>query len=125
MDKKDKLDYLIGKLSKLSYVSAIFLFGSSVNGRARADSDIDLAVLTKNASHEQEMKIIGYGDDVFNISTFSHLPLVIQFRVLRDGKILFSRDYRDIYDAKVQIFRRYWDFAPFINRFYKRILKNV
>ena len=93
MNKEDnkRLKYIIEKLSKLPYVSCIFLFGSQLK-KPRQDSDIDITVLTKKTTPEQEAKIMGCGNDLFDISIFSRLTLIIQFRILKEGKIIFCRD---------------------------------
>lgn len=122
---ENQLEYVIKKLSKLKYVSCIFLFGSHVNDRSREDSDIDIAVLTKNASEKEILNIRGYSNDKIDISIFSKLPIIIQFRILKEGKLLFSRDEKHLYNTKVDVFRQYLDYSVFINHFYRRMLKNV
>ncbi|MEK6843873.1 MAG: nucleotidyltransferase domain-containing protein [Nanoarchaeota archaeon] len=116
---------IINKIKKLKYVSCIFLFGSQINGKARKDSDIDIAILIKDASEKQILDVIGYSSPKIDISIFSKLPLIIQFRILKEGKIMFCRDERYLYDIKVDVFRKYLDYSYFINRFYKRVIKNV
>ena len=120
-----ELENLVKRISKLKYVSAIFLFGSQVNWNARNDSDFDIAVLTKNSSYDEEMNIIGYGNDKFDVKVFSRLPLIIKFRVFKEGKVVFCRNEKDVYDTKVVIFKHYLDFAPVIDRFYRRVIENV
>lgn len=120
-----KLKYLVDRIACSKKVSAIFLFGSRVTGRARSDSDFDIAVLTKNMPAKDEKEITGLGDDVFDIHIFSQLPLLIQFRVLKEGKILYSKSEKDIYDTKVDVFRRYLDFSSRMNLFYRKVLRNV
>jgi len=116
---------IIREISKLRYVSCIFLFGSQINGKARKDSDIDIAVLTKNASEKEILNIRGYSSPKIDISIFPKLPLIIQFRILKEGKIIFCRDEKYLYDIKVDVFRKYLDYSYFINRFYKKVIKNV
>lgn len=121
----EKLESIIKDISKLSYVKAIFIFGSFVKGNATKDSDIDIAVLTNKIDSNKKFEIMGYGSKLFDISVFSRLPLIIQFRVLKEGKLIFSRNQKDIYNLKVEIFKRYLDYSSFINNFYRRIIKNV
>ena len=120
-----ELDNLVKEIAKLKFVSAIFLFGSQVNGRARKDSDIDVCVLTKNASRKQELQAQGFSNDKIDISIFSRLPLVIQFRVLKEGKLIFCKDEMYLHDTKYETFRRYLDYSYFIKNFYRRVIKNV
>ena len=123
--KQKKLKLVLKELSKLSFVDAVFLFGSYVNGKSRGDSDIDLAVLTKKVSRGKEIIIHSYGGEEIDISIFNRLPLIIQFRVLKEGKIVFCKDKKAVHAAKVAVFKQYWDFADLNNRFYRTTIKNV
>ena len=125
MNKKEKLTYLIKRISKNRNVEAIILFGSQINGRARKDSDIDLAIITKKISRDKELDIIGLGDDTFNISIFHRLPLIIQFRVLKEGKIILLKNPLSLHKERTKVLRNYLDFAPFINKFYQRKLNGI
>ena len=120
-----ELNNLVKEISKLKFVSAIFIFGSQVTGKARSDSDTDIAVLTKSASRKQDLQIQGFSSDKIDISIFSRLPLVIQFRVLKEGKLFFCRDENQLHNTKYETFRRYLDYSYFINNFYRRVIKNV
>lgn len=126
MDKENqkKLEYIIEKLSELPYISCIFLFGSQLK-KPRQDSDIDIAVLTKKITSEQESEIRGYSNNLLDISIFSKLPLIIQFRILKEGKIIFCRDKEELHKIKVKTFIHYLDYSGFINNFYKGVIKNV
>lgn len=127
MEKKDEevLKKIVSEISKLDYVSCVFLFGSQVNGRERSDSDVDITVLTKGASEKEELDVMSYGSDLFDVSAFSRLPLVVQYRVLKEGKMLFCRDKKNLRDIKVKILRLYLDYAVFINNYYLRVIRNV
>ena len=121
----ENFNNIIGRISDIKKVKAIYIFGSQVNGRARKDSDVDIAVLTKGMSRNEELEIIGFGDDDLDISVFDNLPLVIQFRVLKEGKLLFCRDEKAVYDTRVRVFKQYLDFSYYLNNFYRRVLGNV
>ncbi len=125
MRYQNNLDKVIEGLSNLSFVEAIMLFGSKINGNARKDSDIDIAVITKDISKNQEIKILGFSSEKFDISIFNRLPLIIQFRIIRDGKVIFCRNEDYYHEVKFNVIRKYLDFAVFINNFYRRIIKNV
>ena len=127
MNKKDeeKLNFILNKLKSLKYVYGIYLFGSQVNGRARKDSDIDIAVIIDNPTRKKELEVIGYGNDFFDISAFSRLPLNIQFRVIKEGKLLFCRDKGKLNLIKVEVLKRYLDFSSFMKGFYQKVISNV
>ena len=125
MINQDNLDKIIKNISKLKFVEGIILFGSQVNGKTREDSDVDIAVITKKLTKNQEIKILGFSSGKFDISIFNKLPLIIQFRVINDGKILFMRSEEYYHQIKYEVIRRYLDFSFFINNFYRRVIKNV
>lgn len=124
----DNLNNIIKEMSQLSFIEGIILFGSQLNGNSRQDSDIDIAVLTnpnKSLTSSQESKILGFSNKKIDISIFNNLPLIIQFRIIREGKILFLRNERLFHDIKYPLIRKYLDFSVFINHFYRRVIKNV
>src|SRR3989344_4963418 len=116
---------LIENLSKIKSVNSIILFGSQANGKVRENSDIDIAVITDKISEKEGMKIIGYSNDKTDISLFSRLPIIIQFRVFKEGKVLFCKNEKYLNNIRFETLRRYLDFAPFIERFYRKVLQNV
>ncbi|MEI6731284.1 MAG: nucleotidyltransferase domain-containing protein [archaeon] len=120
-----RLNEILKELEKMGCVSSVFFFGSRSRGKARQDSDYDLAVITKDATIKEELKILGMGDETFNISVFSRLPLIIKFRVLKEGKLMFCKDKTYLYNTRYHIFKEYLDFQPFIHSFYRRVLTNV
>ena len=123
---REKLNHAIKDLSKLPFVYAIILFGSQIKGNAREDSDIDIAVLTKKVLNEkEETNIFGFSSEKFDISLFHKLPLIIQFRIIRDGKVAFCRDEKYFHEIKFNTIRQYLDFSGFINNFYRKVIENV
>ena len=127
MDKETekRLNDIIKKISKIRSVSAIYLFGSQVNGRARGDSDIDIAVLTKGSKNEDDWNITSIGDEKFEIHVFNKLPLLIQFRVLSEGNLLFVRNKKHLHETRFRVIKYYLDFSDFINKFYVRAIENA
>lgn len=125
MEYQNNLDKVVGGLSSLAFVKAVILFGSRVNGNAREDSDIDIAVLTEKISRDQEAKILGFSSENFDISIFDCLPLIIQFRIIKNGNMIFCRDEDYYHEVKFNVIRKYLDFSVFINNFYKKVIKNV
>jgi predicted nucleotidyltransferase len=69
-------------------VKAAILFGSFAKGRQRADSDIDICVITEGEGDSP----LELSSDKIDISLFHKLPLIVRYRVFRDGKVLFCRD---------------------------------
>ena len=84
---------IIDELRANDNVLALFLFGSVARGQARPLSDVDLCIVTRAGVPEAEkMELLSFGSDTIDLSLFEELPITIQFRVIKEGKILFSKD---------------------------------
>lgn len=124
MNNRDLLNR-IKPLKDIQSINSIILFGSQVQGKARPDSDIDIAVIMNNPSLKDESKAIGIGNEKYDISLFHKLPLIVKFRVLKEGSVIFCRDDSYLKKVKLDTIKFYLDFAPIINRFYKKVIENV
>lgn len=83
-----ELEELAERLESLDSVRIAILFGSRVRGRPRADSDIDVCVVTEGEDDEA----LALSSGRMDISVFRRLPLYMRYRVLRDGEVLFCKD---------------------------------
>lgn len=115
-------DEIVKKLYKIREVIAIIMFGSQATGKARPDSDVDLAVITKISSDKMKNKVIEEGDEIVQVSHFNTLPLEIQFRVIKEGKVLFCKDENELKNQVRKTILRYLDFDFFLTKFYRRKL---
>ena len=122
--KPISLNAVVAELKKRPYVEAVILFGSQARGTAMQDSDVDIAVITRNATERQKWDITEKTDEL-DISEFSRLPLIIQFRVIKEGKVLFVRDKKMLHELSMKTISNYLDFEPFIEEFYRRVMQNV
>ena len=123
-DKRDIVN-TVEELRQYSYVNDVILFGSYAKGRIKPLSDIDICVIAeKNMSIEQRVNITGLSSDKLDISIFWDLPLTIQFRVFKEGKVLFNRDWLTLHRARIKTVKEYLDFLPIIERRIKRMFPN-
>ena len=123
-DKKDIVN-TVEELRQYPYVNAVILFASYAKGRIKPLSDIDICVIAeKNMSIEQRVTITGLSSDKLDISIFWDLPLAIQFRVFKEGKVLFNRDWLTLHRARIKTVKEYLDFLPIIERRIKRMFPN-
>ena len=119
-----KKEEIVRRLKKFNEVKAIYLFGSAVNGRANALSDVDVCVIGNLNEKEKKEILFGFVDEL-DISFFEELPIWIQFRVFREGKCLFVRDGKSEKLVKILKFwtlKKYFDFQPIINSMMQRCL---
>lgn len=88
----------IEKLKKLSFIEAIYLYGSRARGDNQERSDIDLAIVCPTANESdwlKVLKIIDEADTLLSIDcvrydALENLPL--KNNIDRDRLILFKRD---------------------------------
>jgi predicted nucleotidyltransferase len=98
-------DRLAGALRQQESVRLAYLFGSRASGRARRESDIDVAVLLdqETAAHDRGQTIRTLAADLGRVVSSASLDLVVlndapallRHRVLRDGILLVEQSPED------------------------------
>ena len=114
------IDKIIEPLKKNCDVISIYLFGSYARGREKPFSDIDICVIVDRGANRDE--ILSHSSKKIDISIFHDLPLSMRFRVIKEGKLLFSRDELKLHRIIVATIRSYLDFKPHILRRTERVL---
>jgi predicted nucleotidyltransferase len=110
-------------------VVVAYLFGSQARGDAGPLSDVDVAVLLEEGLSSAEilalrlrlMEAIGRAlrlerVDVVALNDASYL---LQHRVIRDGRILFSRDELARVRYEFRVLRDYLDFRYFEDKYFR------
>jgi predicted nucleotidyltransferase len=120
MFKKD-----IRKILKKLNISLIYLFGSSIIGIQRAESDIDIGVVFEKPEGIKNTMILfeelyqslsqDFPDRDLDIVFLDFAPLTLQFEVVTTGKVIYrvSREFE--YDYKEKIIKKYIDFKPLLD----------
>ena len=103
-----------------------YLFGSRARGRARRDSDIDVAVYVDEArardgvwGYRAELTtdlMVALGTNDIDVVLLNHAPILLYHRVLRDGVRVLSRDLRATTTRAGQALSRYFDFLPQLDK---------
>ncbi len=119
---KSEIDRIVEDLKKYPEVVVIILFGSYAKGKTKPISDIDIAVMFKDANRTLEVEISCFSSDILDVVPFSRLPLYIQFEVIKYGKILFMRDEEYFLEVKMGILREYLEMSYLYERMSRRIL---
>jgi len=84
--------------SAIPDLKAVYLYGSRASGKARPDSDYDIAVLAaeplegKESFFRLQLELASLTDAGVNLVDLQSLPIVLQFEVLRGRKRLFCAD---------------------------------
>ncbi len=103
--------------SAIPDLKAVYLYGSRASGKARPDSDYDVAVLAaeplegKEAFFHLQLELAGLTDSGVNLVDLRSLPIVLQFEVLRGRKRLFCADRAFCVDFEAGILSDYQRFA--------------
>ena len=106
-------------------IAAGWLFGSFARGTARADSDVDLALLL---SREPEPTLEGSGSELegdlerllrrpVQVVLMNGAPVDLVHRVLRDGHLVLERDRSARVRFEVRARNEYFDLLPILNEY--------
>ena len=127
------LERLKAVFEQFPQIQAVYLFGSRAAGRARAGSDLDLAVVSKNApSVSEKLDILSQlAKEGFCDVDLVFLPrdnIVLQYEAVRMNRVVYRRPEFDSAAHYSLVIRRYLDFVPYLDvqrKAYKeRILKS-
>ncbi len=120
-----KLAPLINAAKKDKDVLAVMLFGSAARKERHRDIDIALVLYPKRyTSLEMSNILLRYAgiSDALDVSVFQQLPLYIQRRVLKEGKVLFTKDEDALYDVVFESIRATEDFMPIYEDYLEAVL---
>lgn len=112
------MEKTVAGLRKLGSVKAAILFGSHAKGRQRKDSDIDICVITEPAGDTP----LELSSKKFDISLFHRLPLMVRYRVFRDGRVLFNKDDRLLTKLRFWTITHYLDEKHWRDRLVQKVL---
>ena len=118
-----------------SEVMLAYLFGSLARGDSHALSDIDIAVLLSGAPDKMqcfdaslklmaELSRLLHKDEV-DVVMLNHVPVALRYRVLRDGVLLFYRDYDRMLDFRLRTVNEYLDFKPILLRHERAVIEKA
>jgi predicted nucleotidyltransferase len=102
-------------------VLAVLLYGSQARGDTHAGSDVDVALVLTDVPRERleigriQLRYASLGDA--DVQIFQRLPLYVQSRVLREGRVLFVRDEDALYEAAFRTVRAWELFRPRYERY--------
>ena len=110
----NKIDRILAKAKNDPEVVAVFLFGSQARGEAGTGSDIDICLMLRPGKHDDStlfQKRLSYlKESDADVQIFSRLPLYIRHRVLKEGKVLLSKDDDLLYEISFRTAQAFEDF---------------
>jgi predicted nucleotidyltransferase len=117
-------------------IVALYLYGSSVTGKLRKESDIDVAFLPSHKTSEEERlilmaKVEGMVDKLLREMGISreisildlrakYVSVSLQYRVITEGILIYEKDALQRYEFENAVKREYFDFVPYLNFLRKR-----
>ncbi len=115
--------HVVGPLAEHPAVLAVVLFGSTATGTRRPFSDVDLCIIaSRPLEREEKEDLFSNSAPGYDLSFFQDLPLYIQYRVFRDGKVLFCRDETQLQRLRGKTVSGYLDFSRILRRCCDRVL---
>ncbi len=128
------MPFLLEYLAAQPDVVAAYLFGSVAEGRARLQSDVDIAVLLaadldEEARFDRRLRmgweverIIGRPTDLV---VLNDAPPLLQHQVLKHGRLMFERDRAARVEFEVRAGKIYADLKPMYDFFKSALLKEI
>jgi uncharacterized protein len=113
---ENEITAAVDRIRKDKKVLAVLLFGSYARKQNYA-RDIDLCVMLDGSYSDFDMSrkrldYLKYAKDKFDIQIFQLLPLNIRVKILKEGKLLYSKDEKRIYDVAYSTIKDYNLFEP-------------
>jgi len=108
-----------GIIQAFPEVKAVFLFGSMAEGRSRADSDIDLAVVPENGNVRLRKldllaALVKAGLDHADLVILDDSDVVLRYEAVRPNCLLYAREDFDLGTYYSRALREYLDFLPYL-----------
>ena len=118
--KLPKIEEMKEILEPLKEKYEVILFGSAVEGGMRPESDIDIAIITRNKDEKQNIELqktlFGIFPLKFDIRVFELFPIDIQISIIKNYKVIFGEPLE--ISEYFYYFRKKWDDCKY------RILSN-
>lgn len=119
-------------------VVAIYLHGSRVTGRARPDSDFDVAVLLKAAPadwevgeilREKAQRVVAEHLSIpagrVDVQLLNEAPLAFQYRVVKASRLLCETDRELRAGWQTRLLSEYLDFRYYEERYYHEMRQRL
>lgn len=107
-----------------------YLFGSMAYQKTTSKSDIDLALYLDDKKckdfFEKRLELISQTSRILkkevDIVILNTAPPFLKYVVLKEGKLIFSRDEGKRIDFELNVINDYFDFKPILEMYNQRLL---
>ncbi len=112
---KEEILKRLQNLPHFDKLKFVYVYGSSVNGKATERSDIDIAlyydITDKKELYDLQFLVSGSFPDKYDIHMFQLLPLYVSVEVFK-GTLLYTDDKGFVHDIAWKTIKEYNDFEP-------------
>ena len=112
---KEEIITRLQRLPHFDKLRFVYVYGSSVTGKAMKTSDIDVAlyydIKDKYELHNLLFYISGSFPDKYDISMFQLLPLYVKVEIFK-GELIYTDDKGFVHDTAWETIKEYNDFEP-------------
>ncbi|MBO7388725.1 MAG: nucleotidyltransferase domain-containing protein [Methanomicrobium sp.] len=113
--QKEIVRSVTDSLKELSYVAAVYLFGSYAKNTHTPYSDIDIGViLHEPASRWQYEKAGQFASDLIDVEIFNRMPVEIRNAIVSEGILLYCRDEEYLSEIIKETVREYSVGRPYV-----------
>lgn len=121
-------------LKKDKDIAFAYIFGSLASGLSHPYSDLDIAIYLKPGNkdyyHKKEALLLGdlcsglkgYNVDLILLNV---APLVLQFRVISEGIVIYSTDEQARVDFETSVLYRYFELKPLLDEYYQLLIEEI
>ncbi len=122
------------QLKKDKGVMLGYLFGSYAKNTQNILSDLDFALLLEEENEDlknnKKMEHLGKLIEIFkknevDLVILNDAPIFFQFVIIKEGKLIFSRDEKTRINYETSVIRNYLDIKPLHDYYNKYLLKRI
>lgn len=111
---------LVAVFSRYPEIQAVYLFGSQAEGRVRTDSDVDLALITRDPSLRHRVvdvlaDLATHGFCNIDLTFLDTDDVVLKHQAVRLNHVIYSTPDFDRGGTYSRIVREYLDFKPYLD----------
>jgi len=124
---------LVDYLATQPDVVAAYLFGSHATGKARPQSDVDVAVLLSQTDgferFERRLRLMRDVEEAIgrraDVVILNDAPPLLTHRVLKEGNLIFEHDQAARVEFEVRVGQVYTDLAPMRHFFREALFREI